>query len=613
VTAARLKAGISPKRAQAALSLLFRNQTENGPKPLFTAADQPGITLQSAQEALTGGTRNTLQPLYILMMAVGLVLLIACANIAGLLLARSAARSREIAVRLTLGARRGRIVSQLLMESAILSLIGGTLGLLLGRWVARLPLLLRQSSDSGPWPYTPHLDTRVLLFTLSVSVFTALLFGLAPALRSLRQDFMPALKTGASEESSRRKWYSLGNALVVAQVALAIVALVSAGLMVHTLRNLKGTDLGFDPHNVLTFSVRPSLAGYKPAQMDGLYHQLQQKFAALPGVTSVSYSLVPLLGGYYIATDIHPPNTPDTQTAQTDFLPVGPEFFSSMRISFQSGRDFSSRDFEVATKADSRDPNAPPDPKAPPMPVIVNRLFAERFFPGANPLGQHVSEGRSDDPKVPSGPGFVIVGVVGNARFANLRNQINPTMYEPMAGDDVSFSIRSTSDPQQFVAAIRQIVNRRDSNLALSHVITESEQIDNLVFIERMVAQLSTSFAVLALLLACAGIYGLLSYEVTRRTREIGIRMAIGAQQNDVLAMVVRHGLLLAVAGAVIGMAASFGVSRLLQSMLYGVHAGDPVTLISVALVLLVVSLVACWIPARRATRVDPLVALRYE
>jgi predicted permease len=610
----RLKPEIPPTQAEAALTLLFRNETENGSKPLFQPSDDPQIKLVPAQEGLDGGRKRTLQPLWVLMMAVGLVLLIGCANIGGLLLSRATARTREIAVRLTLGARRSRLVSQLLIESLMLSILGGTLGLLIGRWSARLLLALSNNGEES-LPFAPQLDGRVLAFTFIVSLLTAILFGLAPVLRSLRVDLTPALKSasGAVESyAGRRHWYSAGNALVVAQVTLAIVALVSAGLLVRTLRNLKGVELGFDPNNVLVFSINPTLAGYKPTQVEGLYRDLQERFASLPGVSSVSYSWTSLLGNSEWDTDFHPPGTPDNAKADSDIFPVGPGFFAVMRLPLKAGRDFNSADFAIQAARDALPPGKHVDPKSAPLPVIVNETFARRFFPKSEPIGQHVEEALPEEPGEQRGPGWVIVGVAGDAKYASLRRDIAPTMYIPWVGNG-SFCIRSASDPKELVSVIRDIINRRDSNLAMYRIASESEQIDRQVFIERLVAQLSSAFAVLAVLLACAGIYGLLSYEVTRRTREIGIRMAIGARRAHVVGMIVRQGLVLAIIGAIVGSAASVGASRLLETLLYGVRAGDPVTLLLVTVLVLVVGLLACWLPARRATRVDPLVALRYE
>ena len=607
----RIRPGIPATQAQAALNLLFRNETENGGKPLFKPADDPWIELAPAQQAL-GQRAQAAQPLFVLMAAVALVLLIACANIGGLLLARAASRTREIAVRLTLGAKRSRLISQLLMESLMLSLAGGALGILIGRWGSRAWLVLSHAPKSR-W-FTAQLDGRVLAFTFAVSVGTAILFGMAPILRSLRVDLTPALKSGSAgmDSQSRHRWFSMGNALVVAQVMLAIIAMVSAGLLVRTLRNLKNVELGFDPTNVLVFAMNPGQAGYKATQLDGLYRDLQERFAGLPGVQAVTYSAAALLANAESGIDIHPPDTPDKTKADVEILPVGPNFFQVMRLPLKLGRDFQSPDFAIQAARAALLPGKEADPKSPPLPVIVNEMFAKRFLAGRNPLGQHIEEPLPEEAGKQRGPGWLIVGVSGNAKYYDLRTDIAPTMYMPSVGS-AAFSIRTSGDPKQLVGAIREIITRRDSNLAIYQVATESEQIDQQVSTENLLAQLSTFFAVLAVVLACAGIYGLLSYEVTRRTREIGIRMAVGAQRNHVLGMVIRQGLILTLAGTVAGCVASLAASRLLESLLYGVKHGDPVTLIAVSALLLFVSVFACLIPARRATKVDPLVALRYE
>jgi predicted permease len=615
VIVGRLNNGVTVQQAQSALTLLFKNMTEHAEKPYFTEAEAPYIEVLPAQQGLVGGSTSVLQPLYLMMLAVALVLLIACANIAGLLLARSAARSKEIAVRLTLGARRGRLISQLLVESLLLSTVGGALGLAVAHWGARFLWSLSDRDGSGPPPFHPHLDWRVLGFTAAIAIGTGLLFGLVPALRSLRVDLTPALKTGSGSSDAgtpRTKWYGMGNTLVVAQVSLAIVALVTAGLLVRTLRNLKSADLGFSSDHLLVFSIDPALAGYKPNQIDSLNQDLQQQIAALPGVRSVTYSWTSLLRGWEWDTDVHLPGTPAKQAANAHYLPVGPGFFATMGIPLKTGRDFNADDFAVAGQRAARPPGAKADPTAVPLTVIVNEAFVRRYFPHLNPLGRHLDPGPPDDPNEPQEPGWDIIGVAGDAHYEDVRSEIEPTMYAANAGN-ASFSVRTVSDPLSMAPSIRNLINQRDNNLAMSHVISEEQQIDQMVYVERLVARLSSFFSFLALLLACAGIYGLLSYEVTRRTREIGIRMAIGAQQSDVVNMVVRQGLLVALAGVVVGAGASFAVNGLLTKILYHVRVGDPLTLVAVTVILLVIALAACFLPARRATRVDPLVALRYE
>ena len=617
VIVGRLRPGVSMQQAQTAASLPFRNQVLNGEKPVLQAQDDPGIFVISAQQGLQGQRKQILEPLYVMLLAVGVILLVACANVAGLLLARASSREKEIAVRLTLGARRGRVLIQLLMESLILALTGGAAGLVLAYWGARgiVAMVVKASGGEGP-NISSELDLRVLLFTAAVSILTGIVFGLLPAFRSLRLDLTPALKTGSagsSAGSSRHRWYSMGNSLVVAQVGLAMIALVVAGLLVRSLTTLKTVELGFQPRNVLLFGMNPTLAGYKNNQIDVLYRDLQEQFAGLPGVTSVSYSWRPLLGGGLWTEGFHAPGTPEHEEADTDYLPVGPGFFKTMGIAMKAGRDFTLQDFQISAAIIAASQMEDAKPSSVPIPILVNETFVHRYFPSVNPVGQHVEDMPSDDPKKPRGAGWEIIGVVQDAKYNQLRREINPTMYAPYSGGDAFFEIRAQGDPTQLVPAVRDILNRRDSNLALFRISTQTERIEAVLVQDRLLAQLASFFGALALLLACTGLYGLLSYEVARRTREIGIRMAVGAQRQNVIGMVVMQAFALALAGAVIGIAASLGVARLLQSMLYGIGASDPLTLAGVASLLLAVVLAACFLPARRATRIDPLVALRYE
>lgn len=612
VIVARLKPGVTMGQAQSELSLLYTDETMHEQKALFQPGDNPGITLVAAQEGLEGHNKKVLGTLYVLMTAVGLVLAIACANIAGLLLARAAGRGREIAVRLALGARRSRLLAQLLVESLLLSSTGGVLALLVGLWGARILLALTQNPDR-PFAFTPHLDLRVLAFTAGIAILTGMIAGVVPALRSLRVDLTSPLKTvSAAADPRRTRWYGLKNVLVVAQVSLAIVALVVAGLLVRTLSNLRGSQLGFDPRNLLTFGLNPTLAGYKGGQIQGVYRDLQEDIAAMPGVTDVTYSYLPLLSGGEWDTDFHLPGTPEKETHDALVMPIGPRFFESLRIPLSAGRNFTGADYAAAAARAGRPPGALPDPTAPPLTIIVNQSFVRQFFPHTNPLGQHVENVLPEDPTRPRGSGYEIVGICGDARYDTLRGDIAPTMYQASAGN-ASFSVRTAGDPMALVPAIRDLINRKDSNLAMFRVATQNQVIDQQVFVEGLVTRLSGFFSILALLLACAGIYGLLSYEVTRRTREIGIRMAVGARRTDVVAMVLRQGLAVALVGAMIGAAASLAAKSLLASILYHVQPGDPLTIVVVTAILLAIALAACYLPARRATRVDPMVALREE
>jgi predicted permease len=432
---------------------------------------------------------------------------------------------------------------------------------------------------------------------------------MAPAFHGLRVDLIPSLKTAeASAGTGRRRRLSLGNLLVATQITLALVVLTTAGLLVRTLANLKNVDPGFDTNNLLFFGMDPKLAGYKGPEVGHLYQELQEKLAALPGVKSVSYSWMPLLAGGRIRTSFHRPGTPADSKDQVnaDKMEVGPNFFATLRIPMQAGRDISAAEFAAAALM------SPEKPGSIPLAAVVNQSFARSFYPNQNPLGQVFGDSLAEDPW-PAFPGYQIVGVVRDTKYSELRRVINPTIYVPSSDGDAFFELRTAADPSSLVPAVRNTVNHVNDNLAMFRIDTQKGAIDRQLTEDRTVAQLSSFFGLLALVLACMGLYGLLSYEVTRRTREIGIRMAIGAQPTSVTRMVLGHGLSLAATGAVVGIAASLGVSRLVASMLFGVKPGDPATLLAVAAFLLVVALAACYLPARRATRVDPLVALRYE
>jgi len=587
-----------------------KSEIASGPETLSTAADNPQVTLVPAQTGLTGVRSRYAEPLYVLLLAVGIILLIACANVAGLMLARAAARQKEMAVRLALGAGRARVVRQLLTESVMLSVLGGGLGILFAYWGAHAIISFVSSNQARPLGFATGVDLRVLGFTVTVSLLTGILFGIAPAFRGARVDLTPALKEGegscTSSGHAGGKWFSIGNALVVAQVALAIVVLMGAGLLVRTLANLRSIDVGFDSHNILIFGIDPTLIGYKGPQMDSFYRDLQGRLSEIPGVKSASYSMVPLLSDGLMVTMFHWPGTPQDQNSEADVLGVGPNFFETLHIPLLAGRGFNASDFKLSAS------NGGATPTSAPTPVIVNQAFVEKYIGKEYPLGKQFGQSEADATG-PRSPGYEIIGVVRDAKYNSLRRDIHPMMYMPQNFGGASFELRTAADPQAILPAIREVVAKVNTNLPLFDVKTESEQIDRLLFQERLVARLSSFFALLALVLACVGLYGLLSYEVSRRTREIGIRMALGAHPGSVLRLVLGQGIVLAIVGAAAGIGVALCVTRYLASMLYDVHANDPLTMIAVALLLTLVALSACYIPARRAMRVDPLVALRYE
>ena len=598
---ARLKPGVKPAQAQAATEVVFRRGVTGGTSPMLKLDDAPHIELPNIGHGLASLRKHFGDPLFLLMAAVAVVLLIACANVASLMLARTAARQKEFAMRFALGAELSRIFRQLLTESLILAMAGGLLGILF----AYLCASSLAASLSANW-YTTlaidvHPDLRVLGFTVAVAALTGILFGLAPAVRGTRVNVIPALKDSAArlplltEEGIKGWWlprkFGLGNALVVVQVALSILVLVGASLLLRTLINLATMNVGFDARSVIIFSVQPQLNGYKGERLASLFPELQRRLGALPGVASVGYSSVPLLSGAYMTRDVYFANEPGQQA---DVLDVSPNFFETMHIPLVGGRTYNAQDFKDAFAKKTKV-------------VIVNQSFGRRFFGKRNPVGQLIA---LDDKK----PADVeVVGVVGDTKYNGLREAIEPTMYFPMQSGGGTFEVRTALDPRALIPSIRGAVRSVDSNLPIARLMTQSEQIDRAMFQERLVAWLSGAFALLALIVACIGLYGLLSFEVARRTHEVGVRMALGALPRQVFGLVLRRGIRLVALGAVIGIAAALGLTRYLQSLLYGVRPIDPLAYAAVTILLLIVSVGACYVPARRATRVDPMVALRYE
>ena len=637
VILARLKPGVSLGQAQAAATLLFRNAMLHGAKALSKESDDPRIQLLPAQQGLTGERGFFSKPLYILMCAVGFVLLIACANVAGLLLARSTSRQKEMAVRLALGAGRPRIVRQLLIESTTLSVAGGALGVLFAFWGVRAMTTFILGYTDSPFPFAVEPEWRALAFTLSISLLTGILFGLAPALRSTRLNLAPALKEntttlpgGGTRVSGG--WH-LDKALVVVQVGLSMIVLVGAGLMVRTLQNLRSINPGFDTRNVVLFGINPTLQKYQDGQIQTLYHNLREQLAALPGVISVSYSSDALLSGSLWTSDLHVEGQEGKTTQEVDMLATGPDFLKTLRIPLLEGRALSPADFDVAAQAaalrQSPQQTAAPDgvaaaakspaPVSPPIPVMVNAAFVRHYFANQNPLGKMLTQGDSDSTSGNSLGGksnikrWEIVGVVGDTKYPSLRREVQPGVYVPFTGGGAYFEVRTASNPSALIPSVRELAQRLDSNVPLFGMHTQTESVEGLLTQERVIARLSTFFGLLAMLLACVGLYGLLSYEVARRTREIGIRMSLGAERRDVTRLIIGRGMRLTALGVALGALGGFALTRVLTSLLYDVKPADAPTYLFVALLLAGVALLASYIPAWRAAKVDPMVALRYE
>jgi predicted permease len=613
----RLKPGATPEQARTDLDTVFQQsalehrtayqslmQSQGRPsaKPL-AAEDYPHLALVSGSQ----GEMNTRQyyapSLHLLLGVVGLVLLVACANVANLLLARSSARQKEIAVRLALGASRWRLVRQLLTESVLLAMIGGALGVILALWVKDGLLAVSDWGSSQMSALTPTLDLRVLGFTLALSLLTGILFGIAPAWRSTRVDLTPALKdSGRSSSVASRSW--LSKSLIVMQVAVSLLLLIGAGLLLRTLINLQRVEAGFNQQNLLLFMVDPGLIGYKNERLVNLYNAMTERIEALPGVRTVTFSRMPLLGQSMSSRGVYLPGAVASADGQiranggTHIHNVRENFLEAMEIPLLSGRSLTAHDDTHAPKV-----------------AVVNQAFAHQFFPDENPVGQRFSFDSQKPAEVE------IIGIARDAKYSRQRDEIPPTAYVSWLQDlqavtAMIFEVRTTGEPTAAVAAIRQAVREVEGNLPLNDIKTQVEQSEQTLGQERLFAKLLTLFGLLAQQLAAIGLYGVMAYGVSQRTHEIGIRMALGAKPTDVMKMILRQGMTLTLVGIALGMVSAYVLTKYLESvtsMLYGVRATDPLTFAVVAVLLTGVALVACYIPARRATKVDPMVALRYE
>lgn len=591
---ARLKPGVSQQQAQAATEALCQqiNSEAPGQSPgLRSFLLQQHIQLRSASQGLSSLRSQFKRPLLILMGVVGLVLLIACANLANLLLARATARQKEIAVRLALGASRVRVVSQLLIESLLLSLLGGLVGLLFAFWATNF-LLSFLSQARFALELQP--DLRVLGFNLSVAVLTGILFGLAPALQATRPNLIETLKNEIPTLSGGGSRFEMRKLLVVSQVALSLLLLIGAGLFVRTLQNLKGIDLGFQADKVLLLSLNPGLNGYNPEQVKNFYAQLLERVNAVPGVQSASFADMPLFGGAWVdGLEVEGFKGAAGQDMTVSAKNVAPKFFETMGIQLRSGRDFSVQDGTNAPKV-----------------AIINETLAREFFGNEKPLGQRIGIGEK--------PQREIIGVIKDTKYSDLKGQVPRTVYIPLAqtailGAERTLHVRTAGEPTNLIAAIRREVETLDQNLPVYNVRTFTELVAQTIYQERLIAMLSGFFGLLALLLSSLGLYGVMAYSVTRRTREIGIRLALGATQGTLLRLVVGQGLKLVLAGIALGLMVAASLTRLMSGLLFGVSPTDPLTFAAIAGVLLLAALLACLIPARRAMKVDPQIALRTE
>jgi predicted permease len=600
----RLKAGINRVQAQVSLQPIYAALLEDDGK-IRGGFSREGLKRYTSKPLmLISGAHGRLvlqqdaeEPLLVLMSMVGLVLLIACANLAGLLVVRGEARQREVAVRLAMGATRVRLIRELLTESLLIGVAGGAAGITLASWgisamVHAIP------PGRGMLGLASRLDYRVLWFAIALTLATSILFGLAPALRATGLDAHSGLKEQGQSVSESRSGVAMRKVLIVAQVSVTAVLLAGAGLFARTLANLERSNLGVNADHVVQFSVSPDLNGNPPAQTLQFADSARHEIAGLPGVGSVSISTIPMFSGDSMGFNITPQGYAMAHDEDTNVLAtyIGPSYFSTLGIALVAGREFAEGDGATSPKA-----------------CIINEKLAQRFFAGRNPIGLHIAQGAGTNVH----PDIEIVGIVANSKWDGPRSDVVPFVYMPYSQNPslgaLTFYVRTDREPEPMGATLRSAVKRLDPNLPANDMRAITAQISDSMFNARLVATLSVALALLAALMAALGLYGLLSYVVARRTREIGVRMALGGQRSEILRLVISQGFRLTVIGGVIGICVALIASQSVASLLYGINARDPVTFLAVSVLLAMVSGLACYLPARRATKVDPMMSLRYE
>lgn len=610
ITVGRLKSGVSIAQAHEDMGRVLREVGEVAPE-----AAGFSVRIVPLLEQVVG---NVKRALWVLLAAVGFVLLIACANVASLLLARATSRQREIAIRTALGAARSSIVRQLLTESLLLSFIGGGLGLLLARW--GVDVLTSLGPANLPRLGDIRLDGIVLLFTIGISILTAVIFGLVPALQSARTDLHDTLKEGGRSSTESVRGGRIRRVLVFAEVALSVVLLISSGLLVRSFLRLQQVSPGFEPSHVLSLLTNLPDTRYPSRQPERIHNFVQEvltRVQGLPGVQSAAAgSAVPMVGGgwtkFFTVTD-RPPATRREDIPLVQYRQITSDYFRALGIPVRAGRSFSEQDHSTA------------------LPVaIVNEALAKQFFSNENPLGKRIRMSVPDN-LLPRDvlenarrngwtvPELTIVGVVGSVRQVGLAQPVSPEVYIPHVQGRAEtwrgmwFVVRTSGDPGLITSAVRGQVWSVDPNQPVSNVLTMEDRLDATLAQPRFQSLLLGIFASVALLLTAVGLYGMLAYSVAQRTHEIGIRTALGAQPGDVIRLILRQGMVVVVVGILTGLGGAYAASKLLRELLFETNARDPFTFAGVAIALAVVALLACWIPARRATRVDPLTALRYE
>jgi predicted permease len=598
---ARLKPGTSMAQAAAAINVPYHATLSNVEAPLQEGmSDKTMAKFKAKQVQLAPGARGQSSidkeartPLTMLFAVTAFVLLIACANIANLLLARGAARSGEMAVRLSIGGGRGQLVAQLMAESLILGVIGGLLGLGVAR--ITLGLVSAMLPDEANATFTAHLDPTAVAFTAALTILTALAFGLFPALYATRPDLTSAIRASTGQPSGGRSASRWRASLATVQIALSMALLGAAGLFTKSLANVSRVDLGVKVDHVVTFGISPELNGYKSPQSMQLIERLGNELRQVPGVTGVTTSLVPLLAGNNWGNDVDVEGYPSGPDVDNDsrFNEVGAAYFGTLGVPLMAGREFTAADGLAAPRV-----------------AIVNQAFARKFNLGANPVGKRMDQG---DKKFD----ILIVGLAQNAKYSQVKDSVPPLFFLPLAQDSsvgfTNFYVRTSLDPKLLVPTIPRVVARLDPNLPVETLRTMPEQVRQNVFMDRFISLSSAAFAALATLLAAIGLYGVLAYTVAQRTREIGVRMALGASPGRVLLMILRQVGMMTFVGGVVGIAAAVGAGRLAQSLLYRMQGSDPGVLALAAVTLSVVAIGAGMVPAYRASRVEPTRALRYE
>jgi predicted permease len=601
---ARLKPGFTPESAQSALQVLY-TQIRRYEMSLPAAKDWSAYSREQfmkgtihVEQAAAGYSqlRNRFSTaLIVLMVMVGFVLLIACANVANLLIARAMARQKEIAVRLSVGASRKQLVRQLLIESLVLSFIGGAFGIALAFWMTR-GLLALVPSDSSPLLLRPAPDLRILSFTLGLTFLTGLIFGLVPALKSSRPDLWGTLKDAVGSITGTGGSLVLRKGLVAAQVAISFLLLFGAGLFVRSLQNLQATNTGFrDIDNLVTFQLSPALNGYSDERVGQFYRELLGSVRTSPGVRSAAFAAVPLLHGreWDSSVSVEGHRSADGEDVQAFMNALSPGYFATMGTPILEGRDFEDGDFVK-------------DPKV----CIVNRKFAQHYFGSRSAVGRHIGQ----DGRAGAKLDVEIIGVVDDALYEGPREGVRRQVFWPRMGNgSVAFYVRTARDSGSMYAALRSEVKKLDASMPVFEMKTLGAQLDQTLLTERLIAMLSAGFGALATLLASIGLYGVMAFVVARRTKEIGVRMALGAQRGSVLWLVMREVLLLFCIGLSIGVPVAVALGRYVAAQLYGVQPGDPSVGGLAVIVLAGVAVVAGMIPARHASRIDPLLALRYE